>query len=53
MRNLFKKANLSLQTAMIMLVTPAFITLIVSLLILSAKVDTTYSEAQDIYYNNL
>ena len=53
MKKLFKNANISLQTAMIMLVTPAFITLIISLLILSAKIDSTYSEAQDIYYNNL
>ncbi|MBO4414614.1 MAG: hypothetical protein J5824_01365 [Lachnospiraceae bacterium] len=53
MKKLFKNANISLQTAMIMLVTPAFITLIIALLILSAKIDSTYSEAQDIYYNNL
>ena len=53
MRKLFKNSNLSLQTAMIMLVTPAFIALIVSLLILSNKVDSTYSESQKIYSEKL
>lgn len=53
MKKLFQNSNISLQAAMIMLVTPAFITLIVSLLIMSAKIDSTYSESQEIYYNNL
>ncbi|MCR5685826.1 MAG: hypothetical protein K6G81_10485 [Lachnospiraceae bacterium] len=53
MRKLFGKANLSLKTAMIMLVTPAFIALIVSLVILSGKIETTYSETEDLFYDNL
>ena len=53
MKKLFQNSNISLQAAMIMLVTPAFIALIVSLLIMSAKIDSTYSESQDIYYTNL
>ncbi|MCR5323961.1 MAG: hypothetical protein K6E85_11900 [Lachnospiraceae bacterium] len=53
MDKLFKNAKLSLQTAMIMLVTPAFIALIVSLIILSGKVDSSYAKAEDVYYNNL
>ncbi len=53
MKSLFKNSNLSLQAAMIMLVTPAFIALIISLLVLSNKIDNTYSEAENIYYDKL
>ncbi|MCR5685199.1 MAG: methyl-accepting chemotaxis protein [Lachnospiraceae bacterium] len=53
MKKLFRNSNLSLKTAMVMLVTPAFIALIVSLVLLSGKVETTYSETEDLFFDNL
>ena len=53
MKKLFGKANLSFMVALQMLVLPAVICLIVSIFMLGREMNSTYSDAEALYYDKL
>ena len=53
MRKLFAKANLSFMVALQMLVLPVVVCLIISVIILGVRMNSTYSEAENLYYDKL
>ena len=53
MKRLFAKANLSFMIALQMLVLPAVICLIISVIILGSEMNSTYDDAEGLYYDTL
>ena len=53
MKKLFGKANLSFMVALQMLVLPAVICLIVSIFMLGREMNSTYSDAEKLYFDKL
>ncbi|MBR4556592.1 MAG: methyl-accepting chemotaxis protein [Clostridiales bacterium] len=53
MRRLFSKANMSFMMALQLLVTPMVICLVVSLVFLGVEMNSTYSEAESLYFDTL
>ncbi len=53
MKKLFAKANLSFMIALQMLVLPVVICLIVSVIIMGSEMNSTYSSAENLYYDTL
>lgn len=53
MQKIFRNTHFSFLTSMLMLVTPVLICLIVSIVFFSIKLNTTYHEAEEMYYNTL
>ena len=53
MKKLFAKANLSFMIALQMLVLPAVICLIISIVMLGKEMNSTYNEAEGLYYDSL
>ncbi|MCR5501700.1 MAG: hypothetical protein K6F53_01685 [Lachnospiraceae bacterium] len=53
MKKLFGKANISFMVALQMLVLPAVICLIVSIVMLGREMNSTYSDAEKVYYDTL
>ncbi|MBR5376935.1 MAG: hypothetical protein IK139_06605, partial [Lachnospiraceae bacterium] len=53
MKKLFEKANLSFMIALQMLVLPAIICLVVSIFIIGNEMNSTYNDAEGLYYDTL
>ncbi len=53
MRKLFAKSNISFMIALQMLVAPVVICLIISIVLLGIRMNTTYSEAESLYFDTL
>ncbi|MCR5686903.1 MAG: methyl-accepting chemotaxis protein [Lachnospiraceae bacterium] len=53
MKKLFSKANISFMIALQMLVLPAVICLIISIFIMGKEMNSTYSDAEGLYYDRL
>ncbi|MCR4851107.1 MAG: methyl-accepting chemotaxis protein [Lachnospiraceae bacterium] len=53
MKKLFAKANLSFMIALQMLVLPAVICLIISIVMLGKEMNSTYNDAEGLYYDTL
>lgn len=53
MRKLFSKANISFMVALQMLVAPVVICLIISIIILGVRMNSTYNDAEALYFDTL
>lgn len=53
MRKLFAKSNISFMVALQMLVAPVVICLIISIILLGVRMNTTYNEAESLYFDTL
>ncbi len=53
MKKLFRKANMSLMTSLQMLVLPSIICLIISVIMMALGINSTYNEAEVLYYDTL
>ena len=53
MKKLFAKSNISLQAAMMMLITPLFIALVVAIVFLSSKMKDVYQDSENLFYESL
>ena len=53
MRKLFAKSNISFMIALQMLVAPVVICLIISIVLLGIRMNTTYNEAESLYFDTL
>ncbi len=53
MRKIFSKANISFMVALQMLVLPAVICLVIAIIMLGSKMNSTYNEAESLYFDTL
>ncbi len=53
MKKIFAKANLSFMVALQMLVLPAIICLVISVFLLGSEMNSTYNDAENMYYETL
>jgi methyl-accepting chemotaxis protein len=53
MKKLFAKSNISFMAALIMLVTPAIVCLIISIILMGMSTNSTYDQGEKLYYDTL